>query len=94
MSTQPFRSLASPGRGDDRHVFVVCTGEACGNAGADGILQELKHRCHQAPGDVRIGSSRCLGHCQLAPAMVEDGRILGALSVRRLKLELMRLGLV
>jgi NADH:ubiquinone oxidoreductase subunit E len=55
---------------------------------------ELKHQCHHAPGDLRIGASQCLGHCQLAPAMVEDGRILGAVTQRRLRVELMRLGLV
>jgi formate dehydrogenase subunit gamma len=97
MSTQAFRGLSStvsPDPAQDRHVFVVCTGEACENAGATSILQELKHQCHHAHGDLRIGASQCLGHCQLAPAMVEDGRILGAVSQRRLRLELMRLGLV
>jgi len=96
MSTQTLSSLPSsvnPNPGEDRHVFVVCTGEACENAGATAILHELQHQCHRAPGDLRIGASQCLGHCQLAPAMVEDGRILGAVSQRRLKLELMRLGL-
>ncbi|HEY3441516.1 MAG TPA: NAD(P)H-dependent oxidoreductase subunit E [Paludibaculum sp.] len=97
MSTNALRSLPSPvppTPGQDRHVFVVCTGEACEHAGADGILMELKHQCHHAPGDLRIGASQCLGHCQLAPAMVEDGRILGAVTQRRLRVELMRLGLV
>ena len=97
MSTEILKNLpgrASSAGAPDRHVFVVCTGEACENAGAIGILRELKHQCHRAPGDLRIGSSQCLGHCQLAPAMVEDGRILGAVSQRRLKVELIRLGLV
>ena len=97
MATQAIKSLSSPippSGGQDRHVFVVCTGEACENAGASGILQELKHQCHHAQGDLRIGASQCLGHCQLAPAMVEDGRVLGAVSHRRLRIELKRLGLV
>ena len=97
MSTQAVRGLSSPvssDPGEERHVFVVCTGEACESAGANTILQELKHQCHHAQGDLRIGASQCLGHCQLAPAMVEDGIILGAVSQRRLRLELMRLGLV
>lgn len=97
MATLALNSLprpVPPSLEQDRHVFVVCTGEACNNAGASGILQELKHQCIHARGDLRIGASQCLGHCQLAPAMVEDGRILGAVSHRRLKIELMRLGLV
>lgn len=96
MSTLALKGLPSPGTshsGQDRHVFVVCTGEACEHAGANGILQELKHQCDHAHGDLRIGASQCLGHCQLAPAMVEDGRILGAVTQRRLNIELIRLGL-
>lgn len=97
MATLALKNLSShvaPEPGHDRHVFVVCTGEACEHAGANDILRELRHRCDHAQGDLRIGASQCLGHCQLAPAMVEDGRILGAVSHRRLKIELMRLGLV
>ena len=97
MSTQTLKSLpdpVEPSLEQEPHVFVVCTGEACESAGASGILQELKHQCHHAQCDLRIGASQCLGHCQLAPAMVGDGRVLGAVSQRRLRIELMRLGLV
>ncbi len=73
--------------------MVVCTGEACARAGAYEILSDLKHKCRRAAGDVRIGSSRCLGHCQVAPAMVEDGKVLGGVSQKRIKVELSRLGL-
>lgn len=86
----PVRSSPGP----DRHVFVVCTGEACEHAGATGLLQDLKQKCQYASGDLRIGASQCIGHCQLAPAMVGDGRIVGALSQRRLRIELIRLGLI
>jgi len=48
----------------------------------------------KCPGhDVRISSSKCLNHCGLAPAMVENGRVMGWVSLRRLKSELLRLGL-
>jgi len=76
-----------------RHVFVVCTGEACAEKGAHDLLDDLKHQCRHANGDLRVGASQCLGHCQVAPAMVEDGRVLGAVSLRRIKVELARLGI-
>ena len=77
----------------DRHVFVVCTGEECAQAGSHELLHELRHECRHARGDVRVGASRCLGHCQLAPAMMEDGRMMGWVSPRRLRSELHRLGI-
>ena len=79
----------------DRHVFVVCNGEACRDAGADELLGLLRSRrpdpSHNE--DVRIGASRCIGRCTMAPTVVEDGRVLGWVSQRRLRCELMRLGL-
>jgi NADH:ubiquinone oxidoreductase subunit E len=78
----------------NRHVMVVCTGESCVDAGAKDLLAELKERRREAHGDLRVGSSRCLGHCQAAPAMVEDGKVLGWVSCRRIRAELLRLGVM
>jgi len=80
----------------ERHVFVVCDGEACQQAGGHGLLSLLRHECpnHERHRDVRISASRCIGRCTMAPAMVEDGRVLGWVSLRRLRVELMRLGLM
>ncbi len=83
--------VISPAR--ERHVFVVCTGESCTGAGAEGLLQDLEQNRKQTTVDLRIGASNCIGHCQLAPAVMEDGRLMGAVSRRRLNVELMRLGL-
>jgi NADH:ubiquinone oxidoreductase subunit E len=77
----------------DRHVFVVCTGECCADAGAGELLDELQHRRRSRGKDLRVGRSRCIGRCQMAPAVVENGYVLGWVSQRRLKVELMRLGL-
>jgi NADH:ubiquinone oxidoreductase subunit E len=76
-----------------RHVFVVCTGEECRRRGALELLRELIAACQKGGADVRIAPARCLGHCGLAPAMVEDGELVGAMSGRRLRVELARLGL-
>lgn len=76
-----------------RHVLVVCTGEQCRRRGAMSLLGELEQVRGCARTDVRIAASRCLGHCALAPAMMEDGELLGAVSGRKLRAELRRLGL-
>jgi NADH:ubiquinone oxidoreductase subunit E len=80
----------------DRHVFVVCSGESCRHAGSSRLLGLLRRQCtHQGPRhDVRISASKCIGRCGTAPAMVEDGQLLGWVSLRRLKSELTRLGLL
>jgi NADH:ubiquinone oxidoreductase subunit E len=75
---------------------VVCNGESCRDAGSSRLLGLLHDQCphHASRHDVRVSASRCLGRCTMAPAMVEDGRVLGWVSLRRLKSELIRLGLL
>ena len=84
-----------PEPASDRHVFVVCSGESCRHAGSNRLLGLLRRECtHQGTHhDVRISSCKCIGRCGAAPAMVEDGQVLGWVSMRRLKSELHRLGL-
>ena len=78
----------------DRHVFVVCGGEHCRYAGSKELLDYLNQAPVSADVDVRIAESKaCIGHCAAAPAMVEDGQILRWVSPRRLKGELLRLGI-
>lgn len=81
------------GRCCGRHVFVVCTGEECRRQGSEHLLHVLEEACAHSAVDVRVAASQCLGHCGLAPAMIEDGEILGSVSGRRLRVELTRLGL-
>ena len=92
-ASQPKLTGSEPA--SDRHVFVVCSGESCRHAGSNRLLGLLRRQCtHQSTShDVRISSSKCIGRCGIAPAMVEDGQILGWVSMRRLKSELYRLGL-
>ena len=90
------RLASGPGSAPDRHVFVVCDGECCRDAGSSQLLGLLRGRRpqHNDSHDVRVSASRCIGRCPMAPAMVEDGRVLGWVSLRRLKSELIRLGLL
>src|SRR5450759_2488437 len=98
----PVLHEAAPAHGEhvheaapDRHVFVVCSGESCRHAGSSRLLGLLRRRCTHAGDnlDIRISSSKCIGRCGTAPAMVENGQVVGWMSMRRLKSELLRLGL-
>ena len=79
----------------ERNVFVVCSGDSCRHAGSNRLLALLQRAsAHPSKGqDVRISSSKCLGRCGTAPAMVKNGRLVGWVSLRGLKSELQRLGL-
>jgi NADH:ubiquinone oxidoreductase subunit E len=77
----------------EEHELIVCTGECCAEAGAKSLLEELEHRCKRDNKGVHVCGSECVGHCQLAPVMVEDGRVFGWMSQRRLEAELARLGI-
>ena len=96
----PDAPLGDPTRGTQdavpsRHVFVICSGESCRDAGSHRLLGLLQRRCdhHDESHDIRISSSKCIGRCGLAPAMVQNGQVVGWVSPRGLKSKLMRLGL-
>lgn len=79
------------------HTFVVCTGTACYVAGARKLLDVLEHRCAKAggtsaDGKVSVASARCIGCCGLAPALIEDGRIVGRVTEAQLNRELDQVG--
>lgn len=76
-----------------RNVMVVCTGKHCQGHGAGELLKALREVSQEQAGDIRISASRCLGHCECAPAMVENGTVLRWVSLRRLRAELIRLGI-
>jgi NADH:ubiquinone oxidoreductase subunit E len=74
--------------------MVVCTGEQCKEHGARELLDELREARRQHEGDLRVSSAKCIGHCTAAPAVIEDGSLLRWVSLRRLRSELIRLGIL
>lgn len=81
-----------------RHVCVVCTGPFCATKGAPNLLAAMSERLGLKPGEttpdgnLRLVTSRCVGHCTQAPAGVFDRRLVGKLTpagtvnrVRRLR---------
>ena len=65
------------------HILRVCTGTACRVRGADTLLEELHRELGLSPGEstdderFRLETVRCLGCCNLAPAIQIDNRIYG-----------------
>jgi NADH:ubiquinone oxidoreductase subunit E len=96
VSKSPSEAVCQHHQQPGRHVFVVCNGENCQHAGSHRLLELLRLQTRKRCGehDLRVSATRrCIGHCAAAPAMVEDGRILRWVSERRLRGELVRLGI-
>ena len=79
------------------HSYIVCLGTACYVKGALGLLETLERRCAKVgstspDGKVSVSSARCIGACGLAPALVQDGKIMGRATQQQLEEELDRIG--
>lgn len=74
------------------HTFTVCTGTACYVAGANTLIETLKHRCAGHSGKVSVECARCIGSCGLAPAVIQDGQILARVTSEQLEKTLDELG--
>lgn len=70
-----------------KHVINVCLGTACYVKGSQAILDKIceKVNCKvnetSADGEFSIDATRCLGACGLAPVVVVDGKVHGAMTV-------------
>jgi bidirectional [NiFe] hydrogenase diaphorase subunit len=68
------------------HTCVVCLGTACYVKGTAAILQAISDAHHveagatTADGQLSLVTARCLGACGLAPALVFDNDIAGAMT--------------
>lgn len=69
-----------------KHTCVVCLGTACYVRGAQTILDHVSQELKVEPGEttedgrVSLLTARCLGSCNLAPAVVFDGAVAGKIS--------------
>ncbi|MGC4084021.1 MAG: bidirectional hydrogenase complex protein HoxE [Vicinamibacterales bacterium] len=80
------------------HTCVVCTGTACYVNGADALVAAIE-RSRQVPaggttadGQLTLSTTRCIGTCGLAPALVIDGAITGGLTTEAVLARLARQG--
>ncbi len=88
-----FFSLAPKGE----HTIQICVGTACYVAGAQALLRVLEGRCCKSgrtspDGKVSVQTARCIGSCGLAPAVINDGRIMARVTQDQLNAELDRIG--
>lgn len=56
------------------HCCIVCTGTACFVEGADGLLAAAEGSAHAG---IAVQTTRCIGACGIAPAVVYDGDAAG-----------------
>lgn len=81
-----------------KHRIRVCQGTACHVRGGKRVLQEVKKSLRINPGettpDYEFSLERvaCLGSCALAPVMVVDQKVHGAMNAAKVKEQLMKLG--
>lgn len=72
------------------HTCVVCTGTACYVKGADALLEAVGREAHVKPGEttadgrLSLLTARCLGTCGIAPAVVQDGTVVGHVTAETL----------
>ena len=81
-----------------RHKIRVCQGTACHVRGGKRILKEVRKSLGIDPGetttDYEFSLERvaCLGSCALAPVVVVDQKVHGAMTTAKVKAQLERLG--
>jgi NADH:ubiquinone oxidoreductase subunit E len=71
------------------HVVKVCAGPACRKKGARALLEQAGTE-HDG---VRVRECTCLGSCDEAPAVMEDGELVGGLTPQEFEEELARLSM-
>lgn len=69
-----------------RHVIFVCDSISCFLTGGDTVMGYLRHKLQIEPGQTTADGkftllpTVCLGHCEQAPVMMLDWRIIGNLT--------------
>ena len=84
-------------RSEGEHLYMVCLGKACLAKGASELLETVEHRLSNAgllsrDGKVRVHPTSCIGVCELAPAVIRDGEVVGRLTPERLEADLDAIG--
>lgn len=71
-SYQSFRT-ESP----EKHTLTVCNGTGCHVNGGGSMLKEIEKKISEGDSPVTLEKVRCLGCCDLSPAIMVDGDIYG-----------------
>ena len=72
------------------HIVEVCNGTACRARGARLLIEKL---ARESPSlfQLRVVERPCIGCCELAPALIEDGQLVGHVTTKTLSEELHKL---
>lgn len=58
-----------------KHIITLCNGTSCHVKGGHSLLKEVEQKVAENGADVTVEKVRCLGCCDLAPAVMIDGEI-------------------
>jgi NADH:ubiquinone oxidoreductase subunit E len=72
------------------HTVEVCFGTACRARGARLLIEKLTRESPSVV-QLRVVERPCIGCCDLAPALIEDGHLVGHVTTKTLCEELHRL---
>jgi NADH:ubiquinone oxidoreductase subunit E len=60
-----------------RYTVTVCNGTGCHLKGGGLILKRLEENISENGSDITLEKVRCLGCCDLSPAVIVDGEVYG-----------------
>lgn len=75
-----------------RHRVTICTGRTCARRGGAALLRAARRTLEieifqtSADGAIRLEPFRCLGQCAMAPNVLIDGQVRGAMTGERFRL--------
>jgi len=65
-----------------KHVVTVCNGTGCHVKGGGTLLKNLETKLASNGAQVTLEKVRCLGCCDIAPAVMVDGEVVGGLEAQ------------
>ena len=60
-----------------KHTVSVCNGTGCHVNGSGSILKEIEKKMSEGDSQITLEKVRCLGCCDLSPAVMVDGDVYG-----------------
>ena len=56
-----------------KNILTVCNGTGCHLEGSAGLLKQIKEKTSQEGSDITLETVRCLGMCDISPALLVNG---------------------
>lgn len=65
-----------------KHIITLCNGTGCHVKGSDGIIARVREKAAAVDSTVTVETARCLGCCDLSPAVMIDGEVFGGVEAQ------------